>query len=223
MRRTWSKDPKIILETLSTFIDTGLLVTLPLSSNYSLRTRILRIHYYRKWPYLLILRPNGLGSSQDVQSLLFKMQGFPILGFTCCIERESKSILAVRLPMKIFELELRKNARVEPLQGSMATFFIKNKSRVSICNLENISMGGGKLVGRPTHHIKEKDIIGPCTFSLAGRNALILREVTVNNSSVVRIADEAGHSGQFGLGLNFDLSEDERDQLQEHVHFLLSH
>lgn len=210
----------MILETISNFIDTRLPITLQLKSGQSLRSKFLKIHYHREWPYLLILRPLGLARSQWVQSVLFKMKGFPILGFACPIERESESVLAARIPRKVFEVELRKNGRIAPPLGSMATFFIKDRPRVSICTLENISMGGVKLVGRPTHHIREKDIIGPCTLSLAGRDAIISREVTVNSARVVRIAYDDGHSGQFGFGLDFDLNETERAQLKEHTDFL---
>lgn len=220
MRRPWSQEPNLIMKTLHSFVGKGLPVTLQLRNYGTLRTRLLRIYYHREWPYLLIYKPNSLENSQYLQSLLFKMKGFPVLGFPCRIERESESLLAVRFPDTMFQLELRENGRIEPLPGSMATFFIKNRERVSICTLENVSMTGVKLVGRPTHHIREKDIIGPCTLSLAGRDALISREVTVNKSHVVRIAEEDGHSAQFGLGLRFDLLENEKTQLKEHIAYL---
>jgi hypothetical protein len=220
MKKTWSKDPKEILDMLTNFAGTGLPLSVQLNSNWVLRTKLVKIHYYKEWPYLLILRPAGLESSSHIDSMLFKFSGFPILGFSALVERESENVLAVRLPESIFQLELRDNSRIAPLQGSMATFFIKDKARVSICTMENISMGGVKLVGRPTHHIKNGDIIGPCTLSLAGRDALISREVTVDNAIVVRVADEDGHSSQTGLGLEFDLSKMEKRQLKEHIDYI---
>jgi hypothetical protein len=220
MKKSWSKDPKEILDMLTNFTETGLPVSVQLNSNWVLRTKLLKIHYYREWPYLLLLRPAGLESSSHIDSILLKMNGFPILGFSPLIERESANVLAIRLPDTIFQLELRQNSRIAPLQGSMATFFIKDRARVSICTMENISMGGVKLVGRPTHHIKNGDVIGPCTLSLAGRDALISREVTVDNAVVVRVADEDGHSSQTGLGLEFDLSKMEKRQLKEHIDYI---
>ncbi len=181
---------------------------------------MLKIHYHREWPYLLILRPAGLENSSHIDSVLFKMSGLPILGFSVFVERESTGVLAMRLPDTLFQMELRKNARFAPLQGSMATFFIKDRARVSICTIENISMGGVKLVGRPTHHIKNGAIIGPCTLSMAGRDALIAREVTVDNAALMRITDKEGNSSQSGLGLEFDLSTSETKQLKEHINFI---
>jgi len=220
MKKIWTSDPKEILTLFSGLVDTAATVTLQLNSNWGMRTRLLKFHYHKGWPYLLLRRPAELESGGHIKSLLFKMKGFPILGCSCTVERETENILALGIPDHVFLFELRRNPRINPLRGSIATFFLKDKARVSICSMENISMGGCKLVGRPTHQIQSDDIVGPCTLSLAGRDALISREVTIDTATIVRLDGGDGTVGQIGVGLQFDLSDSEKRQLHEHIAFI---
>jgi hypothetical protein len=149
---------------------------------------------------------------------LFKLEGMPILGFSCPVTRASDTILATMLPYALFSLELRQGNRTDLLPGSMATFFVHGRSQVNICLMENISMGGVKLTGQPTHALGCSDMIGPCTLSLAGQDAIIRREVTINQAAVVRVEQQAGK--QLGFGIRFDLSNSEEQLLREHLDFL---
>ena len=78
-------------------------------------------------------------------------------------------------------------------------------------------MGGAKLLGQPSHSVGLNDMIGPCTLSLAGQNAVISREVTINTAAVVRVEQQGR---QQGLGLKFALSDSEENQLQEQLDYL---
>ena len=219
MNRTpWSTDAKEILELINALIDGRVPVTLRRTGAASLRTRITAIHYHRRTPYLLLARPQGLADGRAVRDLLCQVEGLPILGFSCPITREGERVLATMLPRSVFAVDLRAHPRFTPRDGSMATFFVRGRSRVSICMMADISMGGVKLVGTPTSPIQANDIIGPCTLSLAGRDALISHELTVNRASVVRL--EQGDGGQLGLGVRFELSEHEEKQLKEQLDFL---
>jgi len=216
-KKIWTNDSKEVMEAINALIDSKALVSLQCKGAPALRTRISKIHFFKNMAYLLLLRPQGLGSSRVIKELLFKLHGLPILGFSCPITRESVNVLATMIPREIFQLELRTSSRHEPLKGSMATFFIRDRSRVSICKMENISMTGVKLVGTPTHRLQEKDIIGPCTLSLAGQDALINREVTVNKAVVVRARNIEQTGNQLDLGIQFELSTHEENQLKEHI------
>lgn len=219
-RKTWSSEPGRILEVVNTLIDGRFLVSLQRKSGPALRTRVVQVHYRHGIAYLLLHKPSELQDSRLVRALFFKMQGLPVLGFSCPITRESETLMATMLPRAMYQLELREFARLEPLQGSMATFFIHDRSRVSICMMENIGMGGVKLVGRPVHAIQARDVIGPCTLSLAGRDALINREVTISKATVARVERKRAGADQLGLGIKFELSEAEKGQLKEHLDFL---
>ena len=221
-RKFWSKKQKEILEVVNLLIDGHLPVTLFGKDGQRLRTRLTGIHFHRQIPYLLMLKPQALTESRNVKDLLFKMSGLPALGFSCPITRESGGLMATMLPDTIFQLELRDFNRLAPRQGSMASFFIKDRSRVSICMMENISMSGVKLLGAPSHPVRSDVIVGPCTLSLAGRDALISREVTVSKAVVARANDKEGGNGQLGMGLKFDLSDPEKEQLKEHIDFLMN-
>ncbi len=217
-RQPWLTDPKEIMEAIRALIDGQFPVTLQLKGSRPLQSRLLAIHFHRQTLYLLIARPPGLQDVYQVRDLLFKLEGLPILGFSCPVTRASDTILATMLPFALFSVELRQGTRVEMPPGSMATFFVQGRSQVNICLMENISMGGVKLSGQPTHALGRTDIIGPCTLSLAGQDAVITREVTINRAAVVRVEQQG--QKQLGFGLKFDLNASEEQQLREHLAFL---
>lgn len=217
-RFPWSTDPNDVMEVVSALIDGQFPITLQRHGARPLQSRLVAVHSHRDVPYLLIARPPELTNPYQVRDLLFKLNGLPILGFSCPVTRESDAILATLLPSALFALELRQGARQPAFPGSLATFFIPNRPLVNICLIENISMGGVKLSGHPTHSIGLKDRVGPCTLSLAGRDALIHREVTINSAAVVRI-EQQGQQQSFGL--RFDLNESEAQQVREQLDFLI--
>jgi len=216
-RQPWLTDPKEIMEAIRALIVGQFPVTLQRQGERPLPSRLLAIHFHRETPYLLIARPPGLASVHQVRDLLFKLEGVPILGFSCPVSRASDTILATVLPQALFALELRQEGRIASLPGSMATFFVQGRSLVNICLMENISMGGVKLYGQPTHRLGCNDMVGPCTLSLAGQDAVISREVTITRAAVVRVEPQGG---QQGFGLKFDLNSSEELQLREHLDFL---
>ena len=187
----------------------------------SLRTRVIGLHYYRQRSYIILTKPIGLEDGQGIKELCFKIPGLPILGFSCPIIREAGGFLASILPSSISQIELRSSPRLSVPSGSMATFFAKGRAMVSICMMENICMGGVKLQGKPTISLKVNDLIGPCTISLAGRDALISREVTVNQAIVVRINSSGNNDRQLEMAFKFELSDLEEMQLKEHIDFLI--
>lgn len=216
-RRPWSTDPQKIMEAVNALIDGKIPVTLQRYGGQPLPSRILAIHFHRQTPYLVLARPPTLANAYQVRDLLFKLDGLPILGFSCPVTRESDTLMATMLPHALFAMELREGARIASLPGSMATFFVHGRSQVNICTMENVSLGGVKLFGQPAHAIALQDTVGPCTLALAGQDAVISREVTVNKAVVVRVEEQG--QGQ-GFGLKFDLSDNEKQQLREHLEFL---
>ncbi len=150
-----------------------------------------------------------------VREALVKIPGLPVLVFSCPITRQGPTTMATMLPTAVSHVELRAAPRLLSPKGSMATFFVTHRSRVSICMMDNISTGGAKLVGQPAHEVKPGDRIGPCTLSLAGRNALIDREVTIEEGEIVRVTANDGGTGQWGLGIKFTLDNRKRTELEE--------
>ncbi len=219
-RNPWSEDPKEIIELLNVVIGGHVPVILQGRQVSGLRTRIHKIHYHRNIPYLLLARPQGQGNTRYVREVLLKIKGMPVLGFSCPITREGSNFLATMLPQAVFQLELRGGQRMVPLQGSMATFFTRGGSRVSICMMQDICMGGVKLTGSLAQNLAMNDVIGPCTLSLAGWDALISREVTVNVAKISRIEDANDSTDQRGIAVKFELQDYEKVQLQEHLEFL---
>ena len=213
----WLTDSKEIMAAIRTLIAGKVQVTLQRQVDRPLLSRVLAIHFHQQTPYLLIARPPGLASAYQVRDLLFKLEGQPILGFSCPVTRASDTILATVLPQALFALELRQEGRIVSPLGSMATFFVKGRSMVNICLMDNISMGGIKLSGQPTHRLGCNDLIGPCTLSLAGQDAVICREVTITTAAVVRVEQQGG---QQSFGLKFNLNGNEEQQLREHLDFL---
>lgn len=216
-RKPWSTDANEIMEAVRALIDGQFPVTLQLQGEHPLQSRLLGIHSHRHVSYILIARPPGLKNVYQVSNLLFKLSGMPILGFPCPVTRDSEGILATMQPSSLFAMELRQGERLAALPGSMATFFVQGRPLVNICHMGNISMGGAKLIGQPTHSLVRNDILGPCTLSLAGQEAVISREVTINRAAIVRV-EAQGRQQCFGL--KFDLNDSEALQLQEHLKFL---
>jgi len=219
-RSLWTNDQKQIIEALNTLIDGGFATFLQRCSGKSLRTRVISIRDYHKRPYVVLTKPVELEDSRSIKELCFKIPGLPILGFSCPIIREGGGLLASLLPTHIFQIDLRSCLRLPAPPGSMATFFAKGRARVSICMMEAISMGGVKLMGNPTIALTGDDLIGPCTISFAGRDALISREVTINKATVVRIKSSGNNASQHEMAFKFELSGREEVQLKEHVNFL---
>lgn len=219
---SWSADPKQLLEVVNALIDGRVPVCLRGRMTPGLRTRIVKLYYFRNIPYLLMMKPEGMTNSKFVHDLIFKIRGLPVLGFSCPITREADNLIATMMPQALFQIELRQHERLTPLKGSMATFFTRGGSRVSICMMDNICMGGAKLVGSFANTLSVHDIVGPCTLSLAGRDALISREVTVNRARVVRLEEVASSGDSRVIGITFDLQDYEEAQLKEHIDFISS-
>lgn len=205
------------MEAINTLIDGRFPVTLLCKGSSPLRSRVLAVHAHRQIPYLVLERPPQPIHAYQVLDLLFKLKGMPILGFSCPITRESDSILATMMPHALFSLELRQGTRLETPVGSGVTFFVGGRAKVNVCVMENISFGGVKLSGQLSHTLAVKDLVGPCTLSLAGKNAVVSREVTINKAVVTRF-EQLGK--QHSIGLKFDLSSSEEEQLREHLEFL---
>ena len=198
-------------------IDGQFPVSLHKESGPALASRLVALHTHRHTPYLLLARPPALNDTYQVQDLLFKLSGLPILGFSCPLTRSSDALLATLLPTTLFSVELRHGQRLAAMPGAKATFFVRGRALVNICQMEDISLGGVKLLGLPTHTIGIKDRIGPCTLSLVGEEALVGREVTINAAAVVRVEQQGQ---QQRLGLKFDLQENEEQQLRGQLDFL---
>ncbi|MDD5757495.1 MAG: hypothetical protein PHI06_00265 [Desulfobulbaceae bacterium] len=216
-RQIWPADAKEISDLIHALIDGQFLVTLHRQGAHSLRSRILAIHTHRHVPYLLLSRPTELDNVYQISDLLFKLSGLPILGFSCPVTRDSELILATMLPTTLFSVELRHDPRLSALPGAMATFFVPGRSQVNVCQLQNISGGGVKLLGRLAHSLGKNDMIGPCTLSLSRKGAAFRREVTINAAEVIRVVQQGKDQG---LGLKFALTESEEQQLQEQLAFL---
>jgi hypothetical protein len=219
-KRLWSTDPNEILVFINTIIAGGLPVLLQMAEERSIRTKIAGIHFHHKIAYLLLAKPTGMSNARNIRGVMCKVVGLPVMAFSCSIASDGEKVMASMLPRSVYSLDCRAFPRLKPKDGSMATFFIKGGSRVSICMMADISMGGVRLVGKPTRSVQKNDVIGPCTLSLAGRDALISRELTVNKATVVRLEEDGDGAGQLGLGLKFDLNEREKLQLKEHVDFV---
>lgn len=216
-RQIWSTDPKDVMAAILALIDGQFAITLQRPGARSLPSRLLAVHTHRQIPYLLLARPPGLDNVYQIQDLLFKLSGLPILGFSCPVTRDSDSLLATLLPSSLFSLELRQGLRLTALPGAKATFFVPGRSLVNICQLEDIGLGGIKLLGQPAHTIAPQDVIGPCTLSLTGQEAVLSREVTINRATVVRVEQQGK---QQGFGLKFALLDSEEQQLREQLELL---
>ncbi len=217
-RIPWTTDPKRICEAVNALIDGRFLVTLQRQDDGPLRTRLMGIHTHGNVSYLLIVRPPGLDKAYQVRDLLFKLAGLPVLGFSCPITRESDTLLATMLPYALFRLELRQSGpRLSPSPEAVAKFFLKRRAKMLVCTLSDIGLGGARLSGPAAREIKPHELIGPCTLTLTGKEAVVRREVTINSSIVTRVEMQGG---QPGLGLKFSSSEDEARQLAEHLAFL---
>ena len=217
-RQLWSSDAKEIMESIRALIVGHFSVTLQRQAGgSSLQSRLLAVHSHRHRPYLLIARPPGLRSVYQIRDLLFKLKGGPILGFSCPVTRASATILATMLPKFLFSLELRHDPRLTTVPGSVATFFVPGRAMANICHLEDISLGGVKLLGQPTHSLGLNDMVGPCTLSLAGKDAVVSRELTINTAVVVRVR-QLGK--QQRLSLKFTLSDSEELALREQLDYL---
>jgi len=206
------------MEAINALIDGHIPVMLQRQDEPPLQSRMIAVHSHRQIPYLLLDRPPQLAHPYKIRDLLFKLNGMPILGFSCPVTRESDSILATMMPHALFALELRHGGRIAPPQGSLATFFVRGRSQVNISAMDDISLSGVKLSGELAHAIARKDTVGPCTLSLAGKDAVIRREVTIAKAVVARLEQAGGKTQRFGL--KFELADSEEQQLREHLEFL---
>lgn len=222
MIATWTTDPKEILTAVNALIDSQSLLTLLRHRAPSCQTRAVKIHVFRGLPYLILHRPLALQHSQELNTVLFKLEGLPILGFPCQIVKETQQLLATVVPRELFQLELRQQSRFAPLHGSMATFFLESRARVNICQLDNISASGAKLIGIQSKLIDIGDDIGPCTLSLAGRNQLVSHELTLPIASVVRTQQEGNKKG-VDVGIKFTLGKAEEQQLLDYLALIATH
>ncbi len=219
MRVPWARDSKDVMEAINMVIDTATPLFLQSKGSPVRHTRAQKIHIHKGIQYLIMKRPSQLQYSKQIDSAIFKMKGLPLLGFQIRITKETDKLIGASFPKEIYSIDLRQHPRHASPDGSLASFLVGSRPRVSLCKLLDISQGGLKLIGSPIYELNENDIIGPCTLSLAGTNRLISREVTLQKARITRVLSQ-GRDNRIELGINFELSEREGELLREYISYI---
>ena len=213
MKEIWTRDVSEILDEL----DQVVAGTLSIQNRQGkmTQTRVIKLHEHNGNFYLLIKRPSEINVVNDIKTAYYKLNGKPILGFPCIPEKISEKYLAISLPEEIFQVQLRKFPRYLTPKGAMISFLIKDKRRVTICELQDISLSGARLFGIPRYDLMEKDIIGPATLTLSGFHSVVVREITLQDAIIQRIIPRK--TGESELGVSFELSSKDKKTLAEHI------
>lgn len=215
----WVQDPEKVEKVVETLVSEGIMLSMKIGGAL-LRTRAVMIHYHEGVPWLLLSKPEGLPKVTGDITLYFKMKGQPIRQFPLACALESDTLLAGRLPTEIYQLQLRKHPRFLLPAGSLVSFQVPNRTRTNVCSLADISLGGARIVGTPKYEIEKDKRIGPFTLTLSEYQAVVVREVTIYQGRVARVAPMDRFSDRVEMGIEFLPDARELEMLTRQIHYL---
>lgn len=168
--------------------------------------------------YLVLKKPASWEDSPE-SCVLYKRKGEPSKGFLLKTKKTSDNKLAAAIPEEIFQINLRKQVRVETPHTSKGSFFLKNKGRLNTCRVKDISLRGACLVGYPVSQVKEGDELAPVTLTLTmTRYKTEFHEIVVPVARVARIHED--EAGRIVIGIAFELESDMQEQVNQYMELL---
>lgn len=165
--------------------------------------------------YLVLNKPASWEDSPE-SCVLYKKKGEPSKGFLLKTRKTSDNKLAAAIPEEIFQINLRKQVRVDTPHTSKGSFFLKNKGRLNTCKVKDISMRGACLVGYPVSQIKEGDELGPVTLTLTMTSYTTeFHDIVVPLAKVARIHED--DEGRTVIGIAFQLDSEAQEQMSKYM------
>lgn len=138
--------------------------------------------------------------------LVYQRPGDMMRGFNGPSKRESDLLLAVPLPVEIFQIQRRKLPRFDTPGNSKASIALDYAKLPNTASVVNISKEGACLVGSSlSSRIHKNDKIGPISFSLCLQLAsLAIDTFTVPSATVAWVVEKDNNTRE--IGISFKLS-----------------
>lgn len=169
--------------------------------------------------YLVLKKPSSWQESPE-SCVLYKKKGEPSKGFLLKTRKSSGKKLAAAIPDEIFQINLRKQVRVDTPSTSKVSFFLKNKGKLNACGVKDISSKGACLVGYPESHIEKGDELGPVTLTLTMASYKTeFHDIVVPVARVARIQED--QEGKKVIGIAFQLDNDAQEQMNKYMDLLV--
>lgn len=154
--------------------------------------------------------------SDDICYLLYHRPGELMRGFNGPSKRESEQLLAVPLPVEIFQVQRRKFPRVSTPGNSIASIALDYTKLPNMATVADISMEGASLNGNLSPRIHKDEIIGPITFTLRlGISSVSVDTFTVPKATVAWVRDKENNTRE--IGLHFKLSGASKLTLEHYI------
>ena len=166
-----------------------------------------------KATYLVLQRPKNLSEMGRVRKVVYKLLDRPFIYFPVTVENATDRFLSCVMPQQLYYLQRRRFARYRIKNRGSASFFLNRRARVCQMDLHDLSLGGAKLTGSPRYDLHTSETLGPATFTIVSEDELVMREVTINQATVVRsIVQQGAH---WDVGVRFQMNSAERTSLAD--------
>jgi len=213
MQELWSSSSGEIRRELKKLADERQPVSLH-DANGQLGGSRLRAIVHRDRHILLGLqRPKGLAEFGRLRKVVYKMPDRPFIYFPITVEKTNERFLLCAMPSRLYYLQRRRYPRYHIKNRGAAAFFLHGRARVCHMELDDLSLGGARLTGKPRYDLHSLETIGPATLTIASEDDLVVREINFNRAVVVRSI--VGHGGRWDVGVRFHMDISERRALAD--------
>lgn len=220
MKKIFLTDPPEILEELSTIVDGALPLSIYVNGAPTKVASLKEISERPEGRFLVVHKPADWQSGLQILFMLYKRPGLPFRGFQFQLAVETDRLLVAKVPTELFEIQRRRFERLPVPESSQATFFLGKNNRVGVSGVEDISLGGAKLINVVADELRKGDVIGPITFSLVMKYSTLAHEISVPEAKVVRVLANSADATKANVGISFELTSNEQRQFSTFLDLL---
>lgn len=208
-RELWSAQQKKIYNELHKLAAGQPPVSLHDAHGHFAASRLRALVHRGAMTYLVLNRPRAVQAVERIERVVFKLSNSPFMFFDAQMVKANEKLMSCVMPQSLYFLQRRRFPRYTIKNRGAAAFFLNRRAKVCHMELMDLSLGGARLSGVPPRYdLRTSELVGPATFSLVSSDEVFVRELTINQASIVR--SSAKNDASLDVGLRFLLDQQER-------------
>jgi hypothetical protein len=166
--------------------------------------------------FLVVKHPQPKICPQRKCLFYYQVKGEAGRCFHCIPEKQINSLLALKYPEEIFEIQRRKYPRIKTYNDSLVSFSLAGKQRVYGGKIIDVCMEGAKITGDFPVKIGPGNVVSPLSMTLFLRSSQSRESVVhIPEARVVRSLFRGEQTKEFSI--HFVLPENLKEPLARYV------
>lgn len=212
-RELWSAQQKKIYNELHKLAAGQPPVSLHDAHGHFAASRLRALVHRGAMTFLVLNRPRSVQAVERIERVVFKQSNSPFMFFDAQMVNANEKLMSCVMPQFLYFLQRRRFPRYTIKNRGAAAFFLNRRAKVCRMELMDLSLGGARLSGVPRYDLRTSELVGPTTFSLVSSDEVFVRELTVNQASIVRCSPK--NDASLDVGLRFVLDRQERKSVTD--------